>query len=48
MLASLAKEGNVVHFSGFARKMNDLFSFPRAKRARLSIHKKCHWLEKRW
>ncbi|MDZ7877980.1 MAG: hypothetical protein U5L45_09930 [Saprospiraceae bacterium] len=27
MLASLAKEGDVVHFSGFARKMNNISLF---------------------
>ncbi|MDZ7879846.1 MAG: hypothetical protein U5L45_19370 [Saprospiraceae bacterium] len=28
----------MVHFSGFARKMNHVSSFPRAKRARVKIY----------
>ncbi|MDZ7880526.1 MAG: hypothetical protein U5L45_22810 [Saprospiraceae bacterium] len=34
MLASLVKKGDVVRFSGFARKTNNISSHTRAKRAR--------------
>ncbi|MDZ7880808.1 MAG: hypothetical protein U5L45_24240 [Saprospiraceae bacterium] len=46
LLASLAKEGEVVRFSGFARKTNHISSHARAKRAKRIRYKKCIVIER--